>query len=69
MAFVTLGNLRSNIEMVAFPEVFQDHKDLLVPGTCVAIKGKLIIRNDEPSILIDKIKILASTETRDNIKG
>ncbi len=58
MAFVTLGNLTSTIEMVAFPEVFQTHRELLEPGTCVAVKGKLSIRNDEPSILIDKIKAL-----------
>lgn len=59
MAFVTIGNLTDTIEMVAFPEVFQTNKDLLEPGTCVAVKGKLSIRNDEPSILIDKLKDLA----------
>ena len=58
MAFVTLGNLTDSIEMVTFPEVFQTYKDILLPGTCVAIKGKLSIRNDEPSILVDKIKPL-----------
>ncbi|MFT5036797.1 MAG: DNA polymerase-3 subunit alpha [Candidatus Azotimanducaceae bacterium] len=62
MAFVTLGNLNSSIEMVAFPEVFQTNKDLLVPGMCVAIKGKLSIRNDEPSVLVDKIKPLAPVQ-------
>ncbi len=60
MAFIQLSNLTDTIEMVAFPEVFQTHKDLLVPGTCVAIKGKLNIRNDEPSILVDRIKGLAT---------
>lgn len=62
MAFVQLANQTDQIEMVAFPEVFQNNKDLLVPGTCVAVKGKLNIRNDEPSILIDKIKTLAPKE-------
>ncbi len=59
MAFVQLSNHTSTIEMVAFPEVFQTYRDLLVPGTCVALRGKLNIRNDEPSILIDKIKVLS----------
>ncbi len=59
MAFVTLSNHTHSIEMVTFPETYQNNKDLLVPGTCVAIKGKLSIRNDEPSILVDKIKALA----------
>lgn len=56
MAFVQLANHTDTIEMVTFPEVFQTNKDHLVPGNCVAIKGKLSIRNDEPSILVDKIK-------------
>lgn len=63
MAFVQLANQTDSIEMVAFPEVFQTHKDLLVPGTCVAIKGKLSIRNDEPSILIDRVKNLAPQQS------
>jgi DNA polymerase-3 subunit alpha len=62
MAFVQLANHTDVIEMVTFPEVFQNNKDLLIPGTCVAVKGKLSIRNDEPSILVDKIKALASKQ-------
>lgn len=61
MAFVQLSNHTDTIEMVAFPEVFQQTRDLLVPGTCVAIKGKLNIRNEEPTILIDKMKSLVPT--------
>jgi DNA polymerase-3 subunit alpha len=63
MAFVKLGNLTDSIEMVTFPEVYQTYKELLVPGNCVAIKGKLSIRNDESSILVDKIKALAPKES------
>lgn len=59
MAFVLLANQTDTIEMVAFPETYQASKDLLLPGTCVAVKGKLNIRNDEPSILIDRLKALA----------
>jgi DNA polymerase-3 subunit alpha len=62
MAFVKLGDQTHSIEMVAFPECYEDHKDLLVPGTCVAVKGKFNKRNDEPSILIDKLKVLAVSE-------
>lgn len=63
MAFITLANQTDSIEMVAFPEVFQTNKHLLIPGTCVAIKGKLSIRNDEPSILVDRMKNLAPEHT------
>lgn len=59
MAFVALGNHTDTIEMVAFPEVFKDNQEILQPGTCVAIKGRLSIRNDEPTIALEKAKILA----------
>jgi DNA polymerase III subunit alpha len=59
MAFIQLSNLTDTIEMVAFPEVYQAHREFLTPGSCVAIKGKLSIRNEEPSVLLDKLKILS----------
>jgi len=58
MAFVKMASKDSSIEMVTFPECFEAHREMLVPGTCIAVKGKLNIRNDEPSILVDKIKRL-----------
>lgn len=62
MAFITLSNLEDSIEMVAFPEVYQNNRHLFTAGTCVAIKGKLSIRNEQPSILIDKCKALGAKE-------
>ncbi len=62
MAFIQLSNLTDSIEMVAFPEVFQASKDCLIPGTCVAVKGKLSIRNEQPSVLVDRLKALAQAE-------
>jgi len=58
MAFVQLVSKNESMEMVTFPECFEAHRDMLVPGTCVAVKGKLNIRNDEPSILVDRMKRL-----------
>ena len=58
MAFVKLADQTDSIELTAFPSVYAEQRELLEPGTCVAIKGKLDIRNDEPSILIDKVKSL-----------
>ena len=58
MAFVQLVSKDESMEMVTFPECFESHRDILEPGTCVAIKGKLNIRNDEPSILVDRMKKL-----------
>lgn len=62
MAFVKLVDQKDSIETVAFPETYHDNRELLVPGTCVAIKGKFNLRNDEPSILIEKVKRLGNDE-------
>ncbi len=59
MAFVKIADQNDSIETVAFPESYSEYREILVPGTCVAIKGKLNFRNDEPSILIEKVKKLA----------
>jgi DNA polymerase-3 subunit alpha len=62
MAFVVLTDQTDQIEMVAFPEIFREHQLLLVPGTCVAVKGRLSIRNEEPNITIEKIKNLGAED-------
>ena len=56
MAFIKLADQSDSIELTAFPGVFEEQRELIVPGTCVAVKGKLDIRNDEPSILVDRLK-------------
>lgn len=62
MAFVQLSNHTDAIEMTAFPETFQSQREFLQAGNCVAIKGRLNIRNDEPNILIEKVKSLAPVQ-------
>jgi DNA polymerase III subunit alpha len=63
MAFVQLAHQKDSIEMVAFPNLYAEQKDLFVVGNCIAVKGKLTIRNDEPSIAVDRIKNLAPIES------
>ncbi len=62
MAFIKLVDQTDSIELTAFPSTYLEQKDILQPGTCVAIKGKLDIRNDEPSILIDRAKNIAPVD-------
>lgn len=59
MAFIQLANETDAIEMVAFPEIYRANRELLIPGSCIAVKGKLTIRNDEPSIALERVKSLA----------
>jgi len=56
MGFFTIADKHNSIEAVAFPRTYTEYKDALVPGQCVLVKGKISKRNDEKSILIDKVK-------------
>ena len=58
MAFIMLENHTDQIEMVAFPKTYTELKSVLTPNNCIAIKGKLTIRNDEASIALDRAKSL-----------
>lgn len=58
MMFLKISDLSGSMETVVFPRVFEEFKEMLVPDTCVAIKGKMSHRNGEPSIILDKMKKL-----------
>ena len=58
MVFVTFEDMTDSIEAVVFPRLFKEHANALVPGACLLVKGKISIRNGEPSIAIDDIKPL-----------
>ncbi len=58
MAFVKLADFNDNIEMVVFPGAFESYREILVADNCVAIQGKISHRNDTPSIIADRIKLL-----------
>lgn len=59
MMFVRLADMTGTIEVVVFPRVFEEFKKFLVAEKCVAIKGKISNRNDEISLIAEKIKELA----------
>lgn len=58
MVFVRLADLSDSIEVVAFPKVFEEFQDILIPENCVVIKGTFSTRNDKQSILVDKVKVM-----------
>ncbi len=66
MAFIALADERDQIEMVAFPKTYAELKSVLEVGSCIAVKGKLTIRNDEPSIALDRAKKLGPIQNSDN---
>jgi len=56
MSFMRISDMSGNMEVVMFPRTFTEFKDVVVPGTCVAIKGKFSRRNGNPSLLAEKVK-------------
>jgi len=58
MAFLKLSDYEDSIEAVAFPSIYTEHRETLVPDMCVAFKGKVNARNGEKSFVVDKVKRL-----------
>jgi len=58
MAFLRIADLNDSIEVVVFPEAFSSYKETLVPDSCVVLKGKISNRNNEISVILERIKRL-----------
>jgi DNA polymerase-3 subunit alpha len=56
MAFLKISDLTGSIEAVAFPNIFKESIDILVPEKCIAFSGKVSLRNGEKSIIIEAVK-------------
>ena len=56
MAFIKLEDKTDSIEAVVFPKLFKEHSNAIIDGACLLIKGKVSIRNGEPSIAIEELK-------------
>ncbi|MEY2640635.1 MAG: hypothetical protein RL150_28 [Candidatus Parcubacteria bacterium] len=61
MAFIRLRDFTDTIEVVAFPNFYERHKQLIQPDVCLVLEAKLSMRNDEPSLIIEKAKRLVET--------
>jgi DNA polymerase-3 subunit alpha len=56
MAFLKIADFTDSIEAVAFPSLFKDNIDILVPEKCIAFSGKVSNKNGEKSIIIEAVK-------------
>jgi len=52
MAFITLEDWDSSIDVVVFPEIFKNYKKILKDGNIILVAGK---KSDNESIIADKI--------------
>jgi DNA polymerase-3 subunit alpha len=58
MLFVKITDLTGTIEAVVFPKTLKDLEQHFMPDACIAIKGRLSMRNGIPSIVVEKAKTL-----------
>lgn len=58
MAFMTVADFTSSVEVVVFPRTYAEARHTLAPEACLAIKGKVSHRNGEFSIIADGFKAL-----------
>lgn len=58
MAFLSIGDTSESIEAVVFPKLFKQHAAVVAPDRCILVKGKITVRNGEPSIAIEELKPL-----------
>ncbi len=56
MVFLKIADLTDSIEAVVFPKLFKDTMEVLVPEKCIALSGKVSLRNGEKSIIIEAVK-------------
>jgi DNA polymerase-3 subunit alpha len=52
MAFVTIEGLEGSVEMLCFPAIYQEHKDLLVEDKVVKIRGRVDHKDEADTKLI-----------------
>ncbi len=58
MAFLTVADTTDSIESVVFPKLFKERAAVIAQDACLLVKGKISVRNGEPSLVIDELKPL-----------
>lgn len=58
MIFMKLSDYADSIENVIFPKIFDKYANILREGNCVAVKGRMSYRNNDPSIIVEEMKEL-----------
>lgn len=58
MAFIRIADFTDSIEAVVFPKLFTENIENILVEKCIALSGKVSLRNGEKSIIIEAIKII-----------
>src|SRR3989344_542966 len=63
MAFVKAEDETGSIDLVVFPRLFEKIRNTLIDNTAILVSGKIDIRDETPSIIVENIY------TKDSVKG
>ena len=66
MAFVRIEDDSGSIEAVVFPKLFSHTKDCWVKNQMVLVKARLQIREDNPNLVIEEVKLLENEQIKEN---
>ncbi|MEI7777651.1 MAG: DNA polymerase III subunit alpha [bacterium] len=58
MYFAKMSDFSGSIEVVLFPKICEQFKQFIVLDKCIAIKGRMSMRNGTPSIVAEAVKAL-----------
>lgn len=56
MLFMRISDYEESIETVVFPRVLETYQELCQEQKCIVIKGTFSKRNDQPSVVVEKMK-------------
>jgi DNA polymerase III alpha subunit len=54
-----MTDLTGSIEAVVFPKNYKEWSTIIIPDAIIAIGGRVSLRNDEKSIIIEAVKALS----------
>ncbi|TSC54243.1 MAG: DNA polymerase III subunit alpha, partial [Microgenomates group bacterium LiPW_16] len=55
MAFVKLEDLTGSVEVIVFPKIYAQNKDILIPNKVVIITGRVDFKEERPTVIAEKI--------------
>ena len=67
MAFVNCKDDTGNVDLVVFPQVFEKTRGMLYENQAVLVTGKVDLRDDSKSLLVDEIETIETLKEGTNV--
>ena len=68
MAFVRISDGVADIELVVFPTIFEDSKEFLIRDQVVISTGRIVKREEEISLVVEKINLFDPDSTQNSVE-